>query len=131
MHDLLRISDLELAELQDLLDLAEHARQDPHRWRHLLAGESVVLHFAKPSTRTRISFETAVARLGGTPISTGPAELQLGRGETIEDTARVVSRFARAFVIRTFADDDVRHGDHPRRRHPRDGHRPDDRRRDR
>jgi ornithine carbamoyltransferase len=108
VHDLLRISDLDPAELQDLLDLADHARQQPHRWHDLLAGESVVLHFAKPSTRTRISFETAVARLGGTPISTGPAELQLGRGETIEDTAHVISRFAKAFVIRTFADDDVR-----------------------
>lgn len=108
MRHLLRIADLDPAELALLLDVAAEVKADPHRHRGLLDGESVVLHFAKPSTRTRISFETAVARLGGTPITTGPAELQLGRGETVEDTARVVSRYARAFVIRTFADEDVR-----------------------
>jgi ornithine carbamoyltransferase len=107
MKHLLRIADLRPAELELLLDVAEQARQEPHRFAHVLTGDSVVLHFAKPSTRTRISFETAVAHLGGTPISTGPAELQLGRGETIEDTARVISRYAKAFVIRTFADADV------------------------
>jgi ornithine carbamoyltransferase len=108
MKHLLRIADLDRTELELLLDMAAHAKAEPHRFRHVLAGDSVVLHFAKPSTRTRISFETAVARLGGAPITTGPNELQLGRGETIEDTARVVSRYARAFVIRTFADDIVR-----------------------
>lgn len=108
MKHLLRIADLDRTELELLLDMAAHAKAEPHRFRHVLAGDSVVLHFAKPSTRTRISFETAVARLGGAPITTGPNELQLGRGETIEDTARVISRYARAFVIRTFADDDVR-----------------------
>jgi ornithine carbamoyltransferase len=108
MRHLLRIADLDATELSLFLDVAAQAKADPHRFRHVLEGDSAVLHFAKPSTRTRISFETAVARLGGTPITTGPTELQLGRGETIEDTARVISRYARAFVIRTFADDDVR-----------------------
>ena len=64
-------------------------------------ASTVVLCFATPSTWTRLSFETAIARLGGTPTVVGPGELQLGRGETIEDTARVVSQFASAFVIRT------------------------------
>ncbi len=108
MKHLLRVADLEPVELEILLDLAARAKADPHRFARVLGGDSVVLHFAKPSTRTRVSFETAVARLGGAAVTTGPAELQLGRGETIEDTARVVSRYARAFVIRTFADDDVR-----------------------
>ena len=108
MKHLLRIADLEAAELELLLKVAAEAERNPYRFRDLLRGDSVVLHFAKPSTRTRVSFETAVARLGGTSITTGPSELQLGRGETIEDTARVISRYARAFVIRTFADDDVR-----------------------
>jgi ornithine carbamoyltransferase len=108
MKSLLRIADLSLTELTLLLDTAAKVQRDPHHFAHLLAGDSVVLHFAKPSTRTRVSFETAVARLGGAAITTGPTELQLGRGETIEDTARVISRYARAFVIRTFADDDVR-----------------------
>ena len=107
MKDLLKTSALSPADVALLLDLADGHRRDPRRSRSLLAGDTVVLYFNKPSTRTRISFETAVARLGGVPIATGPADLQLGRGETIEDTARVISSYARAFVIRTFADADV------------------------
>ena len=108
MKDLLRIADLSPAGLQQALSLSIVAQMVPHRWSEALQGESVVLYFSKPATRTRISFETAVARLGGTPIVVGPSELQLGRGETIEDTARVISRFAKAFVICTFDDEDVR-----------------------
>lgn len=104
---LLRIADLSPAGLDELLALATTFKADPYAHRRFLANETVVLYFNKPSTRTRISFETAVVRLGGVPIAIGPADLQLGRGETIEDTARVVSRYARAFVIRTFADADV------------------------
>ena len=107
MKDLLRIDDLSADGLDRVLSLSLEAKMLPHTWSDALAGEAVVLYFSKPSTRTRISFETAVARLGGTPIVVGPNELQLGRGETIEDTARVISRFARAFVIRTFDDEDV------------------------
>jgi ornithine carbamoyltransferase len=104
---LLRIAELSPDDLQRLLALATAFKADPYLHRRFLANETVVLYFNKPSTRTRISFETAVVRLGGVPIGIGPSDLQLGRGETIEDTARVVSRYARAFVIRTFADDDV------------------------
>lgn len=107
MKDLLRTADLTPGDLERVLDLAAAYKRHPHRQRTLLAGETVVLYFNKPSTRTRISFETAVARLGAVPIGVGPNDLQLGRGETIEDTARVMSRYARAFVIRTFLDDDV------------------------
>ncbi len=107
MKDLLRTADLTPGDLERVLDLAAAYKRHPHRQRTLLAGETVVLYFNKPSTRTRISFETAVARLGAVPIGVGPSDLQLGRGETIEDTARVMSRYARAFVIRTFSDDDV------------------------
>jgi ornithine carbamoyltransferase len=85
--------------IDHLLRIADLSGDDLH--------EIIALYFNKPSTRTRISFETAVVRLGGVPITIGPADLQLGRGETIEDTARVVSRYARAFVIRTYADADV------------------------
>ena len=108
MKDLLRIADLSPQGLHRLLDLAAEAKCNPRALAHVLRGESVVTYFAKPSTRTRISFETAIARLGGTAITVGPAELQLGRGETIEDTAAVISRYAAAFVIRTFSDHDVR-----------------------
>ena len=107
MKHLLRISDLDAAELRHLLRMSAAAKRQPRRWRHVLADESVVMAFSKPSTRTRISFETAIGHLGGAAISVGPNELQLGRGETIEDTARVISQYAKAFVIRTFEQDDV------------------------
>jgi ornithine carbamoyltransferase len=108
MKDLLRIADLEASDLETLLDLAATFKESPYKYPGVLRNDTVVLYFAKPSTRTRISFETAVARLGGTPIQVGKDELQLGRGETIEDTAQVIGRYARVFVIRTYADDDVR-----------------------
>ena len=72
----------------------EHARS--------LEGLSVAMIFEKPSTRTRVSFEVAVGELGGHPVVLKPDEVQLGRGETIADTARILSRFCDAIVIRTF-----------------------------
>jgi ornithine carbamoyltransferase len=107
LRALLRTSDLTPADLECVLVRAERFRREPKHACDLLRGESAVLCFDRPSTRTRISFETALARLGGLPIAVGPAELQLGRGETIEDTARVISRYARVFVIRTGSDADV------------------------
>ncbi len=107
LKDLLRSADLSRPDLEHLLALAEAYKRNPYRQRALLSNDTVVLYFNKPSTRTRLSFETAVARLGATPLGVGPSDLQLGRGETIEDTARVTSRYARAFVIRTYAHDDV------------------------
>lgn len=108
MKDLLRIADLLPADLDRLLTIAGEAKCFPRGVVPLLQGETVVCYFSKPSTRTRLSFATAIARLGGVAEFVGPTELQLGRGETIEDTARVISRYAAAFVIRTFDDEDVR-----------------------
>ena len=108
MKDLLRIADLSPNDLEQLLEISEQVCADPHRHAELLDGDTVITYFAKPSTRTRLSFGSAISHLGGIPEVVGPNELQLGRGETIEDTARVVSRYARAFVIRTYSDDDVR-----------------------
>jgi ornithine carbamoyltransferase len=107
VKDLLRTSDLKRDEIVYLLDEASSFRHDPGRKSDLLRGRIVVLYFAKPSTRTRLSFEAAVASLGGIPAVVGPDELQLGRGETIEDTARVISRYAAAFVLRTFSDEEL------------------------
>lgn len=107
MKDLLRTSDLKRDEILYLLDLAASFRRHPGRSADALRGRLVVLYFAEPSTRTRLSFEAAVASLGGTPAVVGPDELQLGRGETIEDTARVISRYAAAFVLRTPSDDEL------------------------
>ena len=108
MKDLVRVSDLSPDGLARLLNLAAAAKRSPHAWSGVLAGDTVVCYLAMPSTRTRLSFAAAVARLGGVAEFVGPPELQLGRGETIEDTARVISRYTRAFVIRTFADEDIR-----------------------
>jgi len=107
MKDLLKTSDLSRADFKYLLARAVKFKAKPYQRRTALQNDSVALYFNKPSTRTRVSFETAVGRLGGSAVSMGPNDLQLGRGETIEDTARVLSRFVRAFVIRTFKDDDV------------------------
>ncbi|GAA3560021.1 ornithine carbamoyltransferase [Nonomuraea rosea] len=107
MKDLLRIADLAEHDLEYLLDRAEHLKRHPHAAGEPLENETVLLYFAKPSTRTRVSTETAVVRLGGVPLTVGPAELQLGRGETIADTARVIGSYAAAVVIRTFDHDDV------------------------
>lgn len=107
MKDFLKTADLTPKALGVLLDLAGNFKRMPHRESELLRGETVTLYFNKPSTRTRISFETAVARLGGIPISVGAQDLQLGRGETIEDTARTISRYSMAFVVRTSRDADV------------------------
>jgi len=104
---LLRIADLSAAELTALLDIAEAFTADPLRRADALAGASVACYFSKPSTRTRISFEAAVHRLGGLPIMLRPDELQLGRGEPIADTARVMSSYCAAIVIRKFAQSDV------------------------
>ena len=108
IKDFLRIADVAPDDLERLLALSAELKTDPESRGKPLDGETVVLYFAKPSTRTRISFEAAIAHFGGLPAMVGPAELQLGRGETIEDTARVVSEYARVFVIRTTSDDDVR-----------------------
>ena len=67
-----------------------------------LRGRTVALIFEKPSTRTRVSFEVAVAELGGSPLPLSATELQLGRGETVEDTGRVLGRYVQALVVRTF-----------------------------
>jgi ornithine carbamoyltransferase len=105
--DLLRIADLGPDELYTLLDRAAAMKADRQGWLGTLRGASVACYFAKPSTRTRVSVEAAVHRLGALPIMLRPDELQLGRGEPIADTARVLSSYCAAIVIRTFAQSDV------------------------
>jgi ornithine carbamoyltransferase len=107
VKDFLTTADLSANDLAYLLRRSAKFKAKPHGRPNVLSGETVCLYFSKPSTRTRISFETAVARLGGVPIFLNGSDLQLGRGETLEDTAEVVSRYARAFVIRTFKDEEV------------------------
>lgn len=107
IKDYLEVFDLGPGDLEHVLDLAVEARERPHERAGLIEDEIVFCYFSKPSTRTRVSFAAAIAHLGGEAEFFGPDDLQLGRGETIEDTAMVVSGYARAAVIRTFSHEDV------------------------
>jgi ornithine carbamoyltransferase len=106
-RDFLRVADLSARELHDVLSLAAQMKADRGFGRGAFTGEVVACYFAKPSTRTRVSFEAAAARLGLVPIMLRPDELQLGRGEPISDTARVLSAYTVAIVVRTFAQHEV------------------------
>jgi ornithine carbamoyltransferase len=99
---LLTLDSLGRDGIRHILDLAAHVKSRGGMTRDALAGGRVGLIFDKPSTRTRVSFEAAIWGLGMLPIALRPDELQLGRGETIADTARVLSRYLSALVIRTF-----------------------------
>jgi ornithine carbamoyltransferase len=104
-----RVADWSREELETVLDLADELkklrqRREEHR---LLPGRTLGMIFQKPSTRTRVSFEVGIYELGGIGLYLSAADLQLGRGETIKDTAHVLSRYLDAIMIRTFAQSDV------------------------
>jgi ornithine carbamoyltransferase len=99
--------DITPAEQQALLDEADRMKKDRFAARPLAGPRSVAVIFEKPSTRTRLSFEAGIADLGGHPIILDARSTQLGRGETIEDTAAVLSRYVSAIVIRTFGQDRI------------------------
>jgi len=107
MKDLLRTEHLSRADVELLLDTAADFSKNPLRSNTALSNKSVAIYMTKPSTRTRLASETAVAHLGGTPIFIRGDELQLGRGETISDTAKIISGYCDALIIRTFAQSDV------------------------
>ena len=107
MKDLLRTEHLSREDVELLLATAGDFAAQPLRANTALSNKSVAIYMTKPSTRTRLASETAVAHLGGTPIFLRGDELQLGRGETIADTARIISGFCDAMIIRTFAQSDV------------------------
>jgi ornithine carbamoyltransferase len=94
---------LEVLDLADELKRLQHAREN----HHLLPGRTLGMIFQKPSTRTRVSFEVGIYQLGGTGLYLSAGDLQLGRGETIKDTAVVLSRYLDGIMIRTFAQSDV------------------------
>ena len=104
-RDFLSVDDLSPAELVGLLDEADEIKARPEAFAERIAGRQVLLIFEKPSTRTRVSFEVAVTSMGGHAPVLRSDELQLGRGETIGDTGRVLSGYADAIVLRTFGQD--------------------------
>lgn len=107
--DFLTLTELTPAELESILDLAGRlkAQRGEGLGSGALRGKSVALIFEKPSTRTRVSFQVAITELGGNPIVLSSNELQLGRGETIEDTARVLSRYVHCIMARVNRHEDL------------------------
>jgi ornithine carbamoyltransferase len=105
-RDFLAIPDFSRGELLSLMKLAERMRAGEYREKPL-AGKSLAMIFMKSSTRTRVSFEVGAYQLGGQAIFLSPSDSQLGRGEPIADTARVLSRYVDGIMIRTFAHADV------------------------
>lgn len=101
-RDYLSVDDLSPEELAGVLDLSGKVKAHPGDVADALRRKSVAMIFEKPSTRTRVSFEVAIASTGAHPVALSSQELQLGRGETIEDTGRVLSRYVDAIVLRTF-----------------------------
>jgi ornithine carbamoyltransferase len=107
MKDLLRTADLSRSDAELLLETAANFSAKPFSAQNTLAHRTVAIYMTKPSTRTRLASETAVAHLGGTPMFIRGDDLQIGRGETIADTARVISGYASALIVRTYDQSDV------------------------
>ena len=105
-RDFLNIADFSPEETFALLGLAERMRIGAYD-RKPLSGKALAMIFMKSSTRTRVSFEVGVTQLGGTAHFLSPRDVQLGRGEPIADTARVLDRYVHGIMIRTFAHADV------------------------
>jgi ornithine carbamoyltransferase len=108
MKHLLSLEKLPVADFETILrDTAVFKRERGHHKKQPLAGQTWALMFSKQSTRTRLSFEVGIRELGGQPMFLSAADIQLGRGEPIKDTARVMGRMVHGAVIRTFAQRDV------------------------
>ncbi len=109
MKHLLKLSDLTSQEITDILNLADQLKFENKNGtqHHLLAGKTLGMIFQKSSTRTRVSFETGMYQLGGMALFLSANDLQMGRGEPIKDTARVLSRYLDGIMIRTYKQQDV------------------------
>lgn len=106
---ILSLMELNPREMEKILDLATILKKEAKQglFRKLLGGKVLAMIFQKPSTRTRVSFDVAMLQLGGHAIDLGISELQLGRGETMEDTARTLSRYVDAIMARVYSHEDV------------------------
>ena len=103
----LDLIDVPAADLREMIDAARAMKEKGARADQPLAGKTLAMIFERPSTRTRVSFEVAMRQLGGYALMLTAEEMQLGRGETLADTARVLSRYVDAIMIRTLDPKDV------------------------
>jgi len=108
-NDLLKMADLTKSEINEIIDLAIKLKSETKQGieHHLLKGQTLGMIFQKSSTRTRVSFETGMYQLGGQALFLSSRDLQIGRGEPVQDTARVLSRYLNGIMIRTFAQKEV------------------------
>ncbi|MDH3525612.1 MAG: ornithine carbamoyltransferase, partial [Acidobacteriota bacterium] len=106
-RDFISVHDLSAEEFDGLLRLAREVKERPDEYRRALAGRTLGMIFQKSSTRTRVSFEVGMYQLGGHALFLSASDIQIGRGETVADTARVLSRYVDAIMARTFAHSDV------------------------
>ena len=109
MKHLLKLQDLDKEEIIDILNLADQLKYENHNGieHHILKGKTLGMIFQKSSTRTRVSFETGMYQLGGQALFLSNRDLQIGRGEPVQDTARVLSRYLDGIMIRTFEQKEV------------------------
>lgn len=109
MKHLLKLSDWSAEEINECLNLADQLKYEKKAGieHHLLKGKTLGMIFEKASTRTRVSFEVGMYDLGGSALFLSSRDLQIGRGEPVQDTARVLSRFLDGIMIRTFAQSEV------------------------
>lgn len=114
---LVSLRDYSRDDIEEIFDLAVQLKADPGTYAKALEGKTLAMIFQKPSTRTRVSFEVGMSQLGGHALYLGPGDLQLNRGETIADTARVLSRYVNGIMARVFAHQDIldlaKHGSVP------------------
>jgi len=104
---LISLKDYTRAELEEIFDLARRMKADPGAYAQALSGKSLGMIFEKPSTRTRVSFEVGMFQLGGHALHLGVDDIQLRRGETVADTARVLSRYLNGIMARVFSHEDL------------------------
>jgi ornithine carbamoyltransferase len=104
---LLSLRDLSRADIEEIFDLAEQMKASPASYSGALQGKSLAMIFQKPSTRTRVSFEVGMFQLGGAALYLGADAIQLQRGESIGDTAMVLSRYVNGIMARVFAHQDL------------------------
>ena len=104
---LLSLKDYSREEIEEIFDLASQVKADPQAYGGVLQGKSLAMIFQKPSTRTRVSFEVGMFQLGGQALYLGADAIQLSRGESVADTARVLSRYVHGIMARVFSHQDI------------------------